>query len=254
MIFSHLRWVRTPLPIFSSNLEELRGPSFSTLEATAPPCPPLAGATVLGRSHTLGLRPRLHGIGSKTIRIDMGTDRPCVYTGPGVSVYFWICYPNTFGFAFKSGYFWTGLENVRQRRQRRCQEIFKGTSLQQNFELVRRKLFLEEFLNQISAFCETFVQTSFMCFIAIIFQFKKFFERLEQEIKNKKAENADSKELIKMFLNEERKLYKEIEITIYCICASAVKLSVIESVIESLTSKFEIHFDKFRNVKEYNAI
>ena len=52
------------------------------------------------------LRPRLHGIGSKTIRIDMGTDRHCVYTGPGVSVYFWICYPNTFGFAFKSGYVW----------------------------------------------------------------------------------------------------------------------------------------------------
>ena len=84
----------------------------------------------------------------------------------------------------------------------------------------------------------------------IIFQFKRFFERLEQEIKNKKAENLDSIELIKMFLNEERKLYKEIEIIIYCICASAVKLSVIESVIESLTSKFEIHFNKFRNVKE----
>ena len=78
-------------------------------------------------------------------------------------------------------------------------------------------------------------------------------ERLEQEIKNKKAENLDSKELIKMFLNEERKLYKEIEIIICCICASAVKLSD-ESAIESLTSKFEIHFNKFRNVKEYNAI
>ena len=83
---------------------------------------------------------------------------------------------------------------------------------------------------------------------SIIFQFKKFLERMEQEIKNKKAENLDSKELIKIFLNEERKLYKEIEIIIYCICASAVKLSD-KSAIESLTSKFEIHFNKFRNVK-----
>ena len=51
MIFSHLRWIPTPSPIFSSNLEELRGPSFTTLGATAPspPCP-LAGATDFYRS------------------------------------------------------------------------------------------------------------------------------------------------------------------------------------------------------------
>ena len=41
MICSHLRWIRTPLPIFSSNLEELRGPSFSTLGGNRPPLPPL---------------------------------------------------------------------------------------------------------------------------------------------------------------------------------------------------------------------
>ena len=35
-------------------------------------------------------------------------------------------------------------------------------------------------------------------------------------------------------------------------CQSVVKISV-ESVIESLTSKFEIHFSKFRNVKEETA-
>ena len=68
------------------------------------------------------LRPRLHGIGSKTIRIDMGTDRPCVYTGPGVSVYFWICYPNTFGFAFKSGYFWIRTLSIPCKRVDRIQK------------------------------------------------------------------------------------------------------------------------------------
>ena len=41
MIFSHLRWIPTPSPIFSTNLEELRGPSFSTQGATVPPLAPL---------------------------------------------------------------------------------------------------------------------------------------------------------------------------------------------------------------------
>jgi hypothetical protein len=39
---------------------------------------------------------------------------------------------------------------------------------------------------------------------------------------------------------------------IHSICVSAVKISV-ESVIESLTSNFEIHFNKFRNVNEDTA-
>ena len=39
---------------------------------------------------------------------------------------------------------------------------------------------------------------------------------------------------------------------IHSICVSAVKMSV-ESVVESLTSKFEIHFNKFRNVNEDTA-
>ena len=50
MIFSHLRWIRTPLPLFSSNFEELRGPSFSTLGGQPPPLAPLAGATGLNQS------------------------------------------------------------------------------------------------------------------------------------------------------------------------------------------------------------
>ena len=47
----------------------------------------------------------------------------------------------------------------------------------------------------------------------IIFQFRQFLERLEQEVKNTEAECLDSKELIKMFLNKDRKLYEEIEKT-----------------------------------------
>eukprot|EP00112_Aurelia_sp_Birch-Aquarium-sp1_P001082 Seg11109.1 transcript_id=Seg11109.1/GoldUCD/mRNA.D3Y31 product="hypothetical protein" protein_id=Seg11109.1/GoldUCD/D3Y31 len=39
---------------------------------------------------------------------------------------------------------------------------------------------------------------------AIIPQFRKFLERLEQEVKNKKEDDLDSKELIKLFLKKER--------------------------------------------------
>ena len=42
----------------------------------------------------------------------------------------------------------------------------------------------------------------------IVFQFRKFLEKLEQEVKSTEAECVDSKELIKMFLNKERKLYE----------------------------------------------
>ena len=44
----------------------------------------------------------------------------------------------------------------------------------------------------------------------IIPQFRKFLEMLEQEVKNKKEDDLESKELIKLFLKKERELYKEI--------------------------------------------
>ena len=78
----------------------------------------------------------------------------------------------------------------------------------------------------------------------IIHQFREFLVRLEQVVKNKKKD-LDSKELIKL-------LYKGIELIIHSICVSAVKIFV-KSVIKSLMSKFEIHFNKFRNVNEDTA-
>ena len=73
--------------------------------------------------------------------------------------------------------------------------------------------------------------------------------RLEKVVRNKKNDDLDSKELIKLFLRSDKELYKGIEMIIHSICVCAVKISV-ESVIESLTSKFKIHFNKFRNVNE----
>ena len=82
----------------------------------------------------------------------------------------------------------------------------------------------------------------------IILQFEEFLVRLEKVVRNKKNDDLDSKELIKLFLSSDKELYKGIEMIIH----SAVKISV-ELVIESLTSKFEIHFNKFRNVNEDTA-
>ena len=76
--------------------------------------------------------------------------------------------------------------------------------------------------------------------------------RLEHVARNKKNDDLDSKDLIKLFLRSDKELYKGIEMIIHSICVSAVNIFV-ESVIESLTSKFEIHFNKFRNVAEGGA-
>ena len=51
-------------------------------------------------------RPRLREIGSKWIRTQTVTDRPCVYTGPDGSEPIWICYPYPNGIAFESDPVW----------------------------------------------------------------------------------------------------------------------------------------------------
>ena len=44
-------------------------------------------------SHTPQLRQLLHGTGSVWNQYNIGTDKPCVYTGPGGSGTDRICYP-----------------------------------------------------------------------------------------------------------------------------------------------------------------
>ena len=86
----------------------------------------------------------------------------------------------------------------------------------------------------------------------IILEFQEFLVRLEHVGRNKKNDDLDSKDLVKLLLRSDKELYKGIEMIIHSICVSAVKISV-ESMIESLTSEFEIHFNKFRNVTEGTA-
>ena len=55
---------------------------------------------------THSFRPRLHGIGSKCIRTQSVTDRPCVYTGLDGSEPIWICYPYPNGITFEGDPVW----------------------------------------------------------------------------------------------------------------------------------------------------
>ena len=52
------------------------------------------------------VRPRLHEIGSKWIRTQTVTDRPCVYTGLDGSEPIWICYPYPNGITFEGDPVW----------------------------------------------------------------------------------------------------------------------------------------------------
>ena len=70
--------------------------------------------------------------------------------------------------------------------------------------------------------------------------------------KDKDESELDSKSLIKLLLTE-HDLYSGVELTLQSIVASAVKISV-ESVVESLVSRYETHFDKKRQLKEVHAL
>ena len=69
--------------------------------------------------------------------------------------------------------------------------------------------------------------------------------------KDDQVKETDPKELIKMFLNPTRDLYLHIEMAMQAITVYCVKQSV-ESVLESLVSKYENHFNQNRNMDEEN--
>ena len=52
---------------------------------------------------------------------------------------------------------------------------------------------------------------------------------------------------------DDENIYSGIELTLQCIATSAVKISV-ESVVESLVSRYESQFDAKRQLKETNAL
>ena len=82
--------------------------------------------------------------------------------------------------------------------------------------------------------------------------FVKFLKVLENYTKHIDEKKLDSKSLIKDFLDDD-KLFTGVELTLHCIASSAVKISV-ESVVESLVSRYEQHFDAKRQLREDHAL
>ena len=82
--------------------------------------------------------------------------------------------------------------------------------------------------------------------------FSKFLKVLETVIEKIEDKKLDSKSLIKTILGDEE-LCCGIELTLHNICTAAAKVSV-ESVVESLVSRYEGHFDARRELKEEHAL
>ena len=80
-----------------------------------------------------------------------------------------------------------------------------------------------------------------------------FIRKLEEHTMKIKMNDLESLSLIKDLLNSQYHLYEGVELIIHIICIASVKISV-ESVVESLVSRYEIHFDKERQLKEEHAL
>ena len=80
-----------------------------------------------------------------------------------------------------------------------------------------------------------------------------FLRKLEAHTMKIKENDLESLSLIKDLLNLQYHLYGGVELIIHIICIASVKISV-ESVVESLVSRYEIHFDKERQLKEEHAL
>ena len=85
-------------------------------------------------------------------------------------------------------------------------------------------------------------------------QYSKFLERIEDQVRtksNEQIENVNSKDLIKTFMKDP-KLYKENEMVMDSTLVAAVKVSV-ESIADSIISKYSIHNSKLRSISDETA-
>jgi hypothetical protein len=86
-------------------------------------------------------------------------------------------------------------------------------------------------------------------------QHKLFMQRLESITKpysDDDLNKMDSKEILKKFFSTKEKLYRDIEMVMHAMSCMMVVQSC-ESVLESLVSQYENHFDDRRNVDEETA-
>ena len=81
----------------------------------------------------------------------------------------------------------------------------------------------------------------------------RFLRTLEDYAKQKDIKKITSMSVLQDFLRTDLKLFDGIELVLHGILCAAVKVSV-ESVVESLVSRYESHFNKNRNLEERNAM
>ena len=81
----------------------------------------------------------------------------------------------------------------------------------------------------------------------------RFSKKLEIHINKYDLDKISSMNLIKDFINTDLRLFEDIEITMHCICVASIKISV-ESVVESLISRYEKHFHPAIQLPEENAL
>ena len=78
--------------------------------------------------------------------------------------------------------------------------------------------------------------------------YQNLLKAFEKYIEDKEVDNIDSKTVIKDFMRSDDKLYLGNEVIIHCLLALAVKYSM-ESSVETLISRYEVHFDKSRQLE-----
>ena len=88
---------------------------------------------------------------------------------------------------------------------------------------------------------------------AIKENYMKFLCKLENHTLKTREKDLDSLNLIKDFLNTNYHLYEGVELILHIITVAAVKISV-ESLVESLVSRYKIHFDKESQLTEEHAL
>ena len=76
-----------------------------------------------------------------------------------------------------------------------------------------------------------------------------FLSKLEKHTIDIKEQDLDSLNLIRDFLSSHQCLYEGVELIIHIIGIAAIKISV-----ESVVSRYEIHFDKERQLTEEHAL
>lgn len=89
--------------------------------------------------------------------------------------------------------------------------------------------------------------------IEIMENFRKFCKTLSEYVREKNIDVLSSSAIIKDFLRSSLNLFDGVELSIHIVCVGAVKLSV-ESVVESIISKYETHFNKSRQMTEEHAL